>query len=86
MISGHRDPRMLFCYTHPKPEEVAAKLGTSLNDECGDFTAFTQRSAVRLSAVVDRGKRQRDDLRGKLKQGAQPSLGPSLCCILDTHD
>jgi integrase len=26
MISGHRDPRMLFRYTHPKPEEVAAKL------------------------------------------------------------
>src|SRR5215472_18106296 len=45
MISGHRDLRMLFRYTHPKPEEVAAKLGTSSNDECGDFTAFTQRSA-----------------------------------------
>jgi len=29
MISGHRDPRMLFRYTHPKPEEVAAKLSTS---------------------------------------------------------
>ena len=28
MISGHRDPRMLFRYTHPKPEEVAAKLST----------------------------------------------------------
>ena len=27
MISGHRDPRMLFRYTHPKAEEVAAKLG-----------------------------------------------------------
>ncbi len=27
MISGHRDLRMLFRYTHPKPEEVAAKLG-----------------------------------------------------------
>jgi integrase len=26
MISGHRDPRMLFRYTHPKPEDVAAKL------------------------------------------------------------
>jgi integrase len=26
MISGHRDLRMLFRYTHPKPEEVAAKL------------------------------------------------------------
>jgi integrase len=30
MISGHRDLRMLFRYTHPKPEEVAAKLSTSL--------------------------------------------------------
>jgi len=29
MISGHRDLRMLFRYTHPKPEEVAAKLSTS---------------------------------------------------------
>lgn len=28
MISGHRDPRMLFRYTHPKAEEVAAKLST----------------------------------------------------------
>jgi integrase len=28
MISGHRDLRMLFRYTHPKPEEVAAKLST----------------------------------------------------------
>jgi integrase len=27
MISGHRDPRMLFRYTHPKPELIAAKLG-----------------------------------------------------------
>jgi integrase len=26
MISGHRDPRMLFRYTHPKPELVAPKL------------------------------------------------------------
>jgi integrase len=26
MISGHRDPRMLFRYTHPKAEEIAAKL------------------------------------------------------------
>ncbi len=29
MISGHRDPRMLFRYTHPRPEEVAAKLSAS---------------------------------------------------------
>jgi integrase len=28
MISGHRDPRMLFRYTHPKAEEIAAKLST----------------------------------------------------------
>lgn len=28
MISGHRDPRTLFRYTHPKAEEVAAKLCT----------------------------------------------------------
>jgi integrase len=28
MISGHRDPRMLFRYTHPKAEEVAVKLST----------------------------------------------------------
>lgn len=27
LISGHRDPRMLFRYTHPKPELVALKLG-----------------------------------------------------------
>jgi integrase len=26
LISGHRDPRMLFRYTHPKPEIIAAKL------------------------------------------------------------
>jgi hypothetical protein len=26
MISGHRDPRMLFRYTHPRPELVAEKL------------------------------------------------------------
>jgi integrase len=25
-ISGHRDPRMLFRYTHPRPEEIARKL------------------------------------------------------------
>jgi integrase len=29
MISGRRDPRMLFRYTDSKPEEVAAKLSTS---------------------------------------------------------
>jgi integrase len=28
-ISGHRDPRMLMRYTHPKPETIAAKLSTS---------------------------------------------------------
>jgi integrase len=28
MSSGHRDPRMLFRYTHPKPEEIATKLST----------------------------------------------------------
>ncbi|KLK93940.1 integrase [Microvirga vignae] len=26
MVSGHRDPRMLFRYTHPKAELIAAKL------------------------------------------------------------
>lgn len=26
LISGHRDPRMLFRYTHPKPELIAQKL------------------------------------------------------------
>jgi integrase len=26
LISGHRDPRMLFRYTHPKPELIAKKL------------------------------------------------------------
>lgn len=26
LISGHRDPRMLFRYTHPRPEDVAEKL------------------------------------------------------------
>ena len=25
-ISGHRDPRMLMRYTHPKAEAIAAKL------------------------------------------------------------
>ncbi len=29
LISGHRDPRMLFRYTHLKPEDVAAKLRTA---------------------------------------------------------
>ena len=28
LISGHRDPRMLFRYTHLRPEEVAKKLAT----------------------------------------------------------
>jgi len=27
LISGHRDPRMLFRYTHLKAEEVEKKLG-----------------------------------------------------------
>ena len=27
LISGHRDPRMLFKYTHLKPENIADKLG-----------------------------------------------------------
>lgn len=26
LISGHRDPRMLFRYTHPKPTDIAKKL------------------------------------------------------------
>jgi integrase len=26
LISGHRDPRMLFRYTHPKAEDIAMKL------------------------------------------------------------
>ncbi len=26
LISGHRDPRMLFRYTHPKAELIAKKL------------------------------------------------------------
>ena len=26
LISGHRDPRMLFRYTHLRPEDVAKKL------------------------------------------------------------
>lgn len=26
LISGHRDPRMLFRYTHPRPEDIAEKL------------------------------------------------------------
>lgn len=26
LISGHRDPRMLFRYTHLRAEDVAAKL------------------------------------------------------------
>ena len=26
LISGHRDPRMLFRYTHPRAEDIAAKL------------------------------------------------------------
>jgi integrase len=29
-ISGHRDPRMLMRYTHPRAEEIAAKLQSSL--------------------------------------------------------
>jgi integrase len=30
LISGHRDPRMLFRYTHLRPEDVAKKLRTAL--------------------------------------------------------
>ena len=26
VMSGHRDPRMLFRYTHPRPEDIALKL------------------------------------------------------------
>jgi integrase len=26
LISGHRDPRMLFRYTHPKPQAIIKKL------------------------------------------------------------
>ena len=26
VMSGHRDPRMLFRYTHPRPEDIARKL------------------------------------------------------------
>ena len=26
LISGHRDPRMLFRYTHPRAEDIAAKI------------------------------------------------------------
>ena len=26
LISGHRDPRILFRYTHPRPEDIASKL------------------------------------------------------------
>jgi integrase len=26
VISGHRDPRMLFRYTHPRPEDIAKKI------------------------------------------------------------
>lgn len=31
LISGHRDPRMLFRYTHPRPEVIAAKLAKVRN-------------------------------------------------------
>jgi integrase len=27
LFSGHRDVRQLFRYTHPRPEDVAKKLG-----------------------------------------------------------
>ena len=26
LISGHRDPRMLFRYTHPRAEDIATKM------------------------------------------------------------
>ena len=26
LISGHRDPRMLFRYTHSRPEDIASKI------------------------------------------------------------
>ncbi|MCB8819547.1 site-specific integrase [Microvirga rosea] len=29
LISGHRDPRMLFRYTHPRPEDIAQKLAAN---------------------------------------------------------
>jgi integrase len=29
LVSGHKDPRMLFRYTHLKPEDVALKLESS---------------------------------------------------------
>jgi hypothetical protein len=29
-ISGHRDPRMLMRYTHPRPEVIADKLSLDI--------------------------------------------------------
>jgi integrase len=29
VMSGHRDPRMLFRYTHPRPEDIARKLAAA---------------------------------------------------------
>lgn len=35
LISGHRDARMLFRYTHPRPELIAEKLAKATG-EVGD--------------------------------------------------
>ena len=50
LISGHRDPRMLFRYTHPRAEDIARRLG-------GDKTCGAEsRSVVQ---EVDRGLSER---------------------------
>jgi Phage integrase family len=33
LISGHRDPRMLFRYTHPKPQAVVEKMRVFLRSD-----------------------------------------------------
>jgi integrase len=39
LISGHRDPRMLFRYTHPRPELVADKLAAAERKQEGTVAA-----------------------------------------------
>jgi hypothetical protein len=58
LVSGHKDPRMLFRYTHIKPEDVASKLwaGSETSSEpppeqCLDAIEKTSRRKPSLMLV-----------------------------------
>ena len=46
-ISGHKDPRMLMRYTHPKAEAIALKLGTHEQGHNKDWLTRTSAGDLR---------------------------------------